>query len=969
MSFLTRVMGDPNERELKRLQPLVARINDLEDEMRGYSDDELRGLTAEFRQEIENGAELDDILPEAFAAVREASRRVLGMRHFDVQLIGGIVLHQGKIAEMRTGEGKTLVATLPSYLNALTGRGVHVVTVNDYLVSRDRDWMGRIHEFMGLKVGKIISSMTPQSAERREAYASDITYCANNELGFDYLRDNMVPDIQYCSQRELHYAIVDEVDNILIDEARTPLIISGQAEESAEVYIKFARAVPRLRPEEDYEIDLKGRTVSITEAGIDKVERMLGVKNIYEDMELTRHLENALKAHALFKRDKEYLVRDGEVFIVDEFTGRVLEGRRYSEGLHQAIEAKESVPIQRENRTLATITFQNFFRLYEKLAGMTGTALTEAEEFHKIYKLDVIAIPTNQPVRREDQNDLIYKNEVAKFNAVVQEIEECHEAGQPVLVGTTSVEHSEYLSGLLDRRGIEHNVLNAKQHQREAQIVAQAGRSGSVTIATNMAGRGTDIVLGGNPAGYVDALLRERDIDPEFATEEDRAEALDAAKARCNVDREKVVAQGGLHIIGTERHESRRIDNQLRGRAGRQGDPGSSRFYVSLTDDLMRRFGTDRLQGLMDRVMDDELPIENTLISRMIENAQTKVEGFNFDIRKHVVEYDDVIAAQREVIYRDRRAALEHQDLHPRMLEMIERETRRVVESHTAPNLPEDWDLDGLVHQIESWGVAIPDDVFPEHLNALRRGPFTDQIVETALAVYEAKEAEIVRVAGEHGAPQPGEFYMRQFERAVTLQVVDALWMDHIDSMDVMRSGIGLRGVAQRDPLVEFKREGYLAFEQLRLAIEHHIVELLFRAPVTIEVREMPQQALPQNLRTNADQLEAASGQTKGAGALPDRLPAPANAGGIARANQAPNGSPALAAALDRAEQSGGRPAPAPAARGAQPCRSGARAQPMARPAASGARPLATNAAPGKVGRNDPCPCGSGRKYKMCHGR
>jgi preprotein translocase subunit SecA len=966
MSFLTRVLGDPNERELKRIQPLVARINDLEDEMRAYSDEELAGLTAEFRQEIENGAELDDILPEAFAAVREASRRVLGMRHFDVQLIGGIVLHQGKIAEMRTGEGKTLVATLPSYLNALAGKGVHVVTVNDYLVARDRDWMGRIHEFLGLKVGKIVSSMTPQSAERREAYLSDITYCTNNELGFDYLRDNMVPDMQYLCQRDLHYAIVDEVDNILIDEARTPLIISGQAEESAEIYVKFARAVPRLREDADYEVDYKGRTVAITEAGIDKVERMLGVENVYEDMELTRHLENALKAHALFKRDKEYLVRDGQVFIVDEFTGRVLEGRRYSEGLHQAIEAKESVPIQRENRTLATITFQNYFRLYEKLAGMTGTALTEAEEFHKIYKLDVIAIPTNVPVRREDQMDLIYKNEVGKFNAVVEEIVELHEAGQPVLVGTTSVEHSEYLSGLLERRGIEHNVLNAKQHQREAQVVAQAGRSGAVTIATNMAGRGTDIVLGGNPAGYVDAILLERDIDPEFATAEDRAEALEEAKQRTNGDREKVVELGGLHIIGTERHESRRIDNQLRGRSGRQGDPGSSRFYVSLTDELMRRFGTDRLHGMMDRLMDDDMPIENGLISRMIENAQTKVEGYNFDIRKHVVEYDDVIAAQREVIYRDRRAALEHQDLHPRMLEMLERETHRMVESHTAANLPEDWDLDGLVRTIESWGIPIPDDLFPEQLNTLRRGPFAERVVEVALDAYTAKEAEVERVASEHDAPQPGAFYLRQFERSVTLQVVDALWTDHIDAMDVMRSGIGLRGVAQRDPLVEFKREGYLAFEQLKLAIEHHIVEILFRAPVAIEVREMPQQALPQNLRTNADQIEAASGQAKGAGAQPARLPAPANGRGNGRAAGAPNG---LAAALDRAEPSGGRPAPAPARSGAQPSRSGMRPQPEARPTASGARPVTANAAPGKVGRNDPCPCGSGRKYKMCHGR
>ncbi|PWT72723.1 MAG: preprotein translocase subunit SecA, partial [Chloroflexi bacterium] len=683
MSFFTKILGDPNEKELKRIRPVVEHINSLEDEMRKQSDDDLRSLTAELKQEVENGTELDDLLPEAFALVREASRRVIGQRHYDVQLIGGVVLHEGKIAEMRTGEGKTLVATLPSFLNALTGKGVHIVTVNDYLANRDANWMGQIHNFLGLTTGVVLTTQNPQGPERKAAYQADITYGTNNELGFDYLRDHMVPDLIYCVQRDLNFAIVDEVDNILIDEARTPLIISGQAEESAELYKAYARVVPRLKPEEDYTIDAKSRTVAITESGIDKVESMLGLPNLFADMEHTRHLENALKAHALFKNDKDYIVRDGEVLIVDEFTGRILHGRRYSEGLHQAIEAKEGVQIQRENRTLATITFQNYFRLYKKLAGMTGTALTEAEEFNKIYKLDVITIPTNRPLRRADHGDLIYRTEKAKFDAVVKEIKERQNEGQPVLVGTTSVEISEYLSDLLHRQGIDHNVLNAKQHAREAHVVAQAGRSGAVTIATNMAGRGTDILLGGNPDEYVDSILRELDIDPEFATLEDRTEALEEATKRCDGDHEKVVATGGLYIIGTERHESRRIDNQLRGRSGRQGDPGESRFFLSLEDELMRRFNADRAMKWMERLgMDDDMPIEAKPVSAMLESAQTKVEGFNFDIRKNVVEYDDVIAAQRGVIYADRQAVLERADMYERCMQMVEHEINRIVASH-----------------------------------------------------------------------------------------------------------------------------------------------------------------------------------------------------------------------------------------------------------------------------------------------
>jgi preprotein translocase subunit SecA len=957
MSFLTRVLGDPNERDLKRIRPLVDRINGLEDEIQALSDDELKGMTAEFKQELENGSTLDDLLPDAFAVVREASRRTIGMRHFDVQLIGGVVLHDGKIAEMRTGEGKTLVATLPAYLNALEGKGVHVVTVNDYLANRDQEWMGQIYRFLGLSVGAILTTMTPQSPERRASYASDITYGTNNEFGFDYLRDNMVPDLIYAVQRPLNYAIVDEVDNILIDEARTPLIISGQAEESVDLYVRFARAVPRLKPETDYTVDAKSRTVAITEEGIDKIERILGVENIYDDMEQTRHLENALKAHAVFKLDKDYIVRDGEVLIVDEFTGRVLAGRRYSEGLHQALEAKEGVQIQRENRTLATITFQNYFRLYHKLAGMTGTALTEAEEFNKIYKLDVIAIPPNRPIAREDNTDLIYRSEEGKFKAVVAEIKERHEAGQPVLVGTTSVEISEHLSDLLNFQGIPHNVLNAKQHAREAHVVMQAGRSGAVTIATNMAGRGTDIKLGGDPAGYVDEILRDRDIDPEFATEEDRAEALDEAKELCDEDREKVVAAGGLYILGTEKHESRRIDNQLRGRSGRQGDPGESRFFVSLEDELMRRFGSDKVAGIMGRIgMDEDMPLESKMVTGMLEQAQTKVEAHNFDIRKNVVEYDDVIARQREVVYADRHAVLEHADMRDRILDMMSHEVKRVVQQHTQANLPEDWDLDGLVKQFESLNVRIPDEVFPETLNRLKRDTLVSELTRLTQATYEKKEEMVVAFAKEHDSIEPGEFYMRQFERAVVLHVIDTVWREHIDHLDVMRSGIGLRGVAQRDPLVEFKREAFAAFDELKAEIEHLITEFALRADVQIAVREPPQQALPQNTKTNAADIAKASGQAKDAGHTLARPKSNTQQASGQKNGARPNGAKPNHAKGNGAKPQNGKPQ---GARQGQP----QRAVPVAATSANRA------SASGKIGRNDPCYCGSGKKYKQCHGR
>ncbi len=970
MSFFTKILGDPNERELKRIRPTVEHINSLEDDMRKQSDEDLRSLTAELKQEIENGADLDDLLPEAYALVREASRRVIGQRHYDVQLIGGIVLHEGKIAEMRTGEGKTLVATLPSFLNALTGKGVHIVTVNDYLANRDANWMGQIHSFLGLTTGVVLTTQNPQGPERRAAYQADITYGTNNELGFDYLRDHMVPDLIYCVQRDLSFAIVDEVDNILIDEARTPLIISGQAEESAELYKAYARVVPHLSADADYTIDAKSRTVAITEPGIDKVERMLGLDNLFADMEHTRHLENALKAHALFKLDKDYIIRDGEVLIVDEFTGRILQGRRYSEGLHQAIEAKEGVQIQRENRTLATITFQNYFRLYKKLAGMTGTALTEAEEFNKIYKLDVITIPTNQPIRRMDRGDLIFRTEKAKFNAVVEEIKERQQAGQPVLVGTTSVEISEYLADLLSRQGIDHNVLNAKQHAREAHVIAQAGRSGAVTIATNMAGRGTDILLGGNPAEYVDSILRERDIDPEFATPEDRAEALVEATRRSDADHEKVVAAGGLFIIGTERHESRRIDNQLRGRSGRQGDPGESRFFLSLEDELMRRFNADRAGKWMERLgMDDDMPIEAKAVSAMLESAQSKVEGFNFDIRKNVVEYDDVIAAQREAIYADRQNVMERADMHERCMQIVEHEIRRIVAAHTQANMAEDWDLDGIVKQFDVWGVPVPNDVFPEYINKLRRETLIQDLLGAAEAAYDQKEQELIDSAVDLEIPESGEAIMRRFERQIVLQVVDSLWQDHIDRLDVLRVGIQLRGIAQRDPLVEFKSEAYNAFEQLKEDIEHHITDLLFRAQIHLQVPE-PAPALPSNLKTNVEAIAQASGQPKDAGNLEgDPTPAAA-AGASSSSTPARQSQHSKGGGSNRNLDSRGR-VPARPSQG-RPNQS--KATPQPRTAAVSQRAVAVGASNGpgtatKLGRNDPCYCGSGRKYKLCHGR
>ncbi len=949
---------DKEEGADERLERLLGKIfANLQPEIVALKAEVIDQLIPDMVKGYRTGKTLEDLLPEAFAVVREVGWRRIKMRHYDVQLIGGVVLHQGKIAEMKTGEGKTLVATLPVYLNALTGKGVHVVTVNDYLARRDAEWMGQIYRFLGLTVGVVVNAVEPQTPERRAAYNADITYGTNSEFGFDYLRDNMVTSLDQTVMRDLNYAIVDEVDNILIDEARTPLIISGQGQESTDMYVQFARWAPRLKHEIDYTIEEKTRTVILTEAGIDKLEQLAGVKNIYDEnnLDLTRYMENAIKAQIIFKRDKDYIVKDGEVIIVDEFTGRQMPGRRYSEGLHQAIEAKESVKVQRENHTLATITYQNFFRLYKKLAGMTGTALTEAEELHKIYKLDVMVIPTNKPMIRENLPDLIYRNSEAKFNAVVEEIKALHEEGVPVLVGTTSVENSEYLSEKLDRQGIPHNVLNAKNHAREAQIVAQAGRSGGVTIATNMAGRGTDILLGGNPEGYFDSILRkhaeqvnyirempsrteDEQADKEEAiqqyienmTEEEKNELLQQKVRECEEDHKRVVALGGLHIIGTERHESRRIDNQLRGRAGRQGDPGQSRFFLALDDELLRRFAADRVSKVMEMVgMEEDMPLESGMVSRLIEQAQTKVEGYNFDIRKNVVDYDDVIAKQREVIYADRRAVLERADMHERVLDMIRAEVNKLVDACIPGNMvTEEEQLEKLLTLMEAW-VHVPEDVLPENIHAIRREDLRHKLLDLTIEHYEERGEKLDESAEQN--PGLGIPTIRDVERSYTLQIVDRLWMDHIDALDVMRASIHFRSIGQRDPLVEFKNEAFRMFEELKAAIQYHIVnELLkfLRGDITIRVQQpAPQRKAPRKLRTNADDLARTIGQAKSD--ADDRPVA-----GTSRRNGA--------AAGQRSQNGHGR---APV--GAQTARA---------------------SAPMRIGRNDPCPCGSGKKYKKCHG-
>src|SRR5947209_1233917 len=1011
-SWFTKIVGTRFQREMKRIRPIVDAIHRHEERLKVLSDTELqaqtpklRGLVAErtgvLAAEVERlkrakhdcpeaeqrallseqlsraesayvkelQATLNDVLPEAFATVREACRRLVGsevvvtghalkwdMVPYDVQLIGGIVLHQGKIAEMATGEGKTLVATLPLYLNALAGRGAHLVTVNSYLARRDSQWMGHLYGYLGLTVG-CLDDTEPGTPDRRAAYNADITYGTNNEFGFDYLRDNMVASLDQVVQRELNFAIVDEVDNIFIDEARTPLIISGQGQESTDHYVQFARWAPRLKPEIDFTIDEKLRTVILTEEGIEKIEKLAGVKNIYseENLDLTRYMENAIKAEFIFKLDKDYIVRDGEVIIVDEFTGRQMPGRRYSEGLHQAIEAKEGVKVQRENHTLATITYQNFFRLYKKLAGMTGTALTEAEELHKIYKLDVMVIPTNMPMIRENLPDLIYRHSEAKFNAVVEEIKALHEEGVPVLVGTTSVENSEYLSEKLDRQGIPHNVLNAKNHAREAQIVAQAGRSGAVTIATNMAGRGTDILLGGNPEGYFDSILRkhaeqvnyirempsrteDEQADKEEAiqqyienmTEEEKNELLQQKVRECEEDHKRVVALGGLHIIGTERHESRRIDNQLRGRAGRQGDPGQSRFFLALDDELMRRFAADRVSKVMEMVgMEEDMPLESGMVSRFIAQAQTKVEGYIFGIRENVVDYDDVIAKQREVIYADRLAVLERADMHERVLGMMRAEVNRLVDACIPGSMvTEEEQLERLLTLVETW-VQVPEDVLPENIHAVRREELRNKLIDLVIDHYEEQGEKLDELAEQN--PGLNVPTIRDIERSFTLQIVDRLWMDHIDALDVMRASIHFRSVGQRDPLVEFKNEAFRMFEELKLAIQRYIVDELLkfaRGEISLRVQQPePKRKMPRQVRTNVDDLARASGQAKSDG---DERPK---------------------AVTGRRNPSSGP-------------RSNGRTNGRSPSANQTTRPTM----PGRIGRNDPCPCGSGKKYKKCHG-
>ncbi len=887
LGWVNRVLGGkPWERDLKRVAPLVEDINEVEPELQELSDDELRDKTTEFRGRLLAGEDLDSLLPEAFAAVREAARRTIGLRHYDVQMIGGAILHAGKIAEMRTGEGKTLVATLPVYLNALAGKGVHVVTVNDYLARRDAQWMGKVYHALGMSVGVIqheaafiydptyvaeaaaMTALRP-AGHRREAYAADITYGTNNEFGFDYLLEDMV-------QRELHYAIVDEVDNILIDEARTPLIISGPAEEATDYYATFARIAPRLQPDIDFTIEQRTRSIQITEDGIEKVERLLGIQNLYDpaNFELTHYLENALKAQFLFLRDDQYVVKDGEIVIVDEFTGRMMPGRRYSEGLHQAIEAKEGVHVQRENVTLARITFQNYFRLYAKLAGMTGTAMTEAEEFRRIYNLDVVPIPTHRPMVRQDASDLVFKTEDAKYRAVVDEIKQLHEVGRPVLVGTVSIEKSERLAGLLQRAGVPHQVLNAKQHEREAGIISQAGRPDTVTIATNMAGRGVDILLGGNPEGLADEILRKQKVDRTTATPEQIEAALREAEAIVAADRPRVLDVGGLHIIGTERHEARRIDNQLRGRAGRQGDPGSSRFYVSLEDDLMKRFGGQSIAGLMEKLgLEEDVPLEHSWVNKAIENAQTKVEAYNYDIRKHVVEYDDVMNKQREVVYADRRKVLAQENLRPLIEEWIGDEMERLVTTYLPPQATDEWDHDGLYNQLRQ---MLPPAVLPapEEIEETPREELAEQLTEIATGVYAEREAKF------------GSEPMRALERWLMLSTIDQLWIQHLTAIDDVREGIGLRAYGQRDPLIEYKVEAANMFDNLMAAIRNNVIYRIYHYDIQVQP------------------------------------PAPAR-------RQQPM-------VTNRDDDEGGR----------KPVRAGA-----------------------KTGRNDPCPCGSGRKYKKCHGR
>ncbi|MFY8002996.1 MAG: preprotein translocase subunit SecA [Candidatus Nanopelagicaceae bacterium] len=890
VAILDKILRAGEGRALKQLEKIADLVNSHEATYVAMSDEQLRAMTDTFKARLAAGEDLDDLLPEAFALVREASKRTLGQRHYDVQIMGGAALHRGNIAEMRTGEGKTLVATLPSYLNALTGLGVHIVTTNDYLAERDSEWMGRIHRFLGLKVGVILASMSP--AERREQYNCDITYGTNNEFGFDYLRDNMAWNLADCVQREHNFAIVDEVDSILIDEARTPLIISGPADKATKWYQEFANIASRLTRGEHYEVDEKKRNTGILDAGVSKVEELLGIENLYEAVNtpMIGYLNNALKAKELFKRDKDYVIMSGELLIVDEHTGRVLSGRRYSEGLHQALEAKERVEIKDENQTLATITLQNYFRMYEKLAGMTGTAMTEASEFMQIYKLGVIPIPTNKVMQRLDQSDLVYKTEDAKFEAVANDIAQRHRRGQPVLVGTVSVEKSEVLSSALRRKGIPHEVLNAKQHEREAAIIARAGTVGAVTVSTNMAGRGTDIMLGGNPEFMADYELQRQGISPVENPEEYEAmwpAEIERQKAAVSKGHDEVVALGGLYVLGTERHESRRIDNQLRGRSGRQGDPGESRFYLSLQDELMRRFNSALVERFLSAAgIPEDTPIESKMVTNAIKSAQTQVESQNFEMRKNVLKYDDVMNRQREVIYRERREVLEGADIKEQVTGFIEDTIRGYVGAATNEGFPEEWDLDQLWTALKA---TYPISFKVEDIEAEvggRTGLDTDfltaKVLDDIFAAYAKREQDL------------GAEVLRELERKILLSVLDRKWREHLYEMDYLQEGIGLRAMAQRDPLVEYQKEGYELFSAMMDAIKEELVGFLFNVEVKVENEHVE-----------------AKGVTPAAPKQELRYSSPSESGQVSNSSPAVNGG---------------------------------------------------------VSRNSPCPCGSGKKYKRCHG-
>jgi preprotein translocase subunit SecA len=880
---LSRLLRAGEGKMLKRLRNIAAHINNLEDDVVDLSDAELRAKTEEFRERHADGWSLDDLLPEAFAVVREGAKRTLGQRHFDVQLMGGAALHLGQIAEMRTGEGKTLTSVLPAYLNALAGKGVHVVTTNDYLAKRDAEWMGRIHRFLGLTVGAILSEMTPE--QRRVAYNADITYGTNNEFGFDYLRDNMAWSRDEMVQRGHFFGLVDEVDSILIDEARTPLIISGPADQSSRWYVEFARLATKMRRDTHYEVDERKRTIGVTEAGVQYVEDQLGIDNLYDSTNtpLVGYFQNSIKAKELFAKDKDYIVRNGEVMIVDEFTGRVLSGRRYNEGMHQAIEAKEGVEIKAENQTLATITLQNYFRLYEKLGGMTGTAETEAAEFHQTYKLGVVPIPTNRTMQRKDEADLVYKTEEAKFDAVADDIAERHEKGQPVLVGTTSVERSEYLSKLLVKKGIPHEVLNAKHHDREALIIAKAGRKGAVTVATNMAGRGTDIVLGGNPDIIADHELRERGLDPVENPEEYEAawaKLIEEITSEVKAEAEEVRAAGGLYVLGTERHESRRIDNQLRGRSGRQGDPGESRFYLSLKDELMRRFNAAMVETVMTRLkVPDDVPIEHKMVTRAIRSAQTQVEQQNFEIRKNVLKYDEVMNEQRKVIYAERHRVLDGEDLREQVEHMITAVVGAYVDGATADGYAEDWDLDQLWTALKTlYPITLDPKKVLEEEDEVTRESLKAKLQADALAAYEAREADI------DGRVGPGA--MRELERRVLLSVLDRKWREHLYEMDYLKEGIGLRAMAQRDPLIEYQREGFDMFNGMLEALKEETVGFLFNLQVEAAEPEPAAEPPVQVSISNGGPLTGSRARARAAAA--------AAAQQQADANQAPAG-PALA--------------------------------------------------------------------------